>query len=90
MPGECPFPGQREKYRKVYERYEPADAAYLSKHRGHLNVRAAGRNETDSRAGEFLDCLGTSLQTERCRSADVPANFSRDPQKSLGKAIANL
>lgn len=28
--------GALEKYRKVYERFEPADARYLSNHRGHL------------------------------------------------------
>ena len=30
------FVAALEKYRKVYERFEPADARYLSNHRGHL------------------------------------------------------
>jgi 5,10-methylenetetrahydromethanopterin reductase len=36
--GEGPFPfaAELEAYRKVYEKYEPADARYLSNHRGHL------------------------------------------------------
>lgn len=36
VPGEFPFPKQLEEYRKVYQKYEPADARYLSNHRGHL------------------------------------------------------
>ena len=36
MSGAFPFPDELEQYRKVYERYEPADARYLSNHRGHL------------------------------------------------------
>lgn len=36
VPGEFPFPAQLEAYRKVYEKYEPADARYLSNHRGHM------------------------------------------------------
>jgi 5,10-methylenetetrahydromethanopterin reductase len=31
-----PFPDELEAYRKVYMRYEPADARYLTNHRGHL------------------------------------------------------
>src|SRR3984885_5936008 len=31
-----PFKAELEAYRKVYEKYEPADARYLSNHRGHL------------------------------------------------------
>ena len=31
-----PFEAELEAYRKVYEKYEPADARYLSNHRGHL------------------------------------------------------
>ncbi len=31
-----PFQAQLDAYRKVYERYQPADARYLSNHRGHL------------------------------------------------------
>ena len=31
-----PFQAQLDAYRKVYEKYEPADARYLSNHRGHL------------------------------------------------------
>jgi 5,10-methylenetetrahydromethanopterin reductase len=27
-----------ERYRQIYEKYEPADARYLSNHRGHLMV----------------------------------------------------
>ena len=34
--GQFPFPDALEAYRKVYEKYEPADARYLSNHRGHL------------------------------------------------------
>ncbi len=38
VPQEGPFPFQAEleAYRKVYQQYEPADARYLSNHRGHL------------------------------------------------------
>lgn len=36
IPGFFPFPDELEQYRKVYEQYEPADARYLSNHRGHL------------------------------------------------------
>lgn len=38
MPSDGPFPfaAELEAYRKVYEKYEPADARYLSNHRGHL------------------------------------------------------
>ncbi len=36
FPGEFPFPAELEAYRKVYEKYEPADARYLTNHRGHL------------------------------------------------------
>ena len=37
-PGRGPFPfkAELEAYRKVYEKYEPADARYLNNHRGHL------------------------------------------------------
>jgi 5,10-methylenetetrahydromethanopterin reductase len=31
-----PFKAELEAYRKVYQKYEPADARYLSNHRGHL------------------------------------------------------
>jgi 5,10-methylenetetrahydromethanopterin reductase len=31
-----PFQAQLDAYRKVYETYQPADARYLSNHRGHL------------------------------------------------------
>ena len=31
-----PFQAQLDAYRKVYEKYQPADARYLSNHRGHL------------------------------------------------------
>lgn len=31
-----PFKAQLDAYRKVYDKYEPADARYLSNHRGHL------------------------------------------------------
>ena len=31
-----PFAAELEAYRKVYQNYEPADARYLSNHRGHL------------------------------------------------------
>jgi 5,10-methylenetetrahydromethanopterin reductase len=31
-----PFPEELEAYRKVYQSYQPADARYLSNHRGHL------------------------------------------------------
>lgn len=31
-----PFQAQLDAYRKVYQRYQPADARYLSNHRGHL------------------------------------------------------
>ena len=34
--GTFPFPAQLEEYRKVYQKYEPADARYLSNHRGHM------------------------------------------------------
>lgn len=36
LPGEFPFPAELEAYRKVYQKYEPADARYLNNHRGHL------------------------------------------------------
>lgn len=36
LPGAFPFPELLEQYRRVYQRYEPADARYLSNHRGHL------------------------------------------------------
>ena len=36
IPGKFPFPDALEAYRKVYEKYEPADARYLTNHRGHL------------------------------------------------------
>jgi 5,10-methylenetetrahydromethanopterin reductase len=36
MPGEFPFPDELEAYRKVYNSYEPADARYITNHRGHL------------------------------------------------------
>ena len=36
IPGKFPFPEALEAYRKIYEKYEPADARYLTNHRGHL------------------------------------------------------
>ncbi|TAL03229.1 MAG: LLM class flavin-dependent oxidoreductase [Rhodospirillaceae bacterium] len=36
MSGDFPFRAELEAYRKVYQAYEPADARYLSNHRGHL------------------------------------------------------
>jgi 5,10-methylenetetrahydromethanopterin reductase len=36
MEGPFPFQAELEAYRKVYQQYEPADARYLSNHRGHL------------------------------------------------------
>lgn len=36
MPGEFPFPDALDAYAKVYGSYEPADARYLTNHRGHL------------------------------------------------------
>ncbi len=36
LDGPFPFAAELEAYRKVYEKYEPADARYLSNHRGHL------------------------------------------------------
>ena len=36
VPGAFPFPAELEQYRRVYETYEPADARYLTNHRGHL------------------------------------------------------
>lgn len=47
LPGDFPFPGQLEQYRKVYERYEPADARYLANHRGHtMYLRPEGTHLT--------------------------------------------
>jgi 5,10-methylenetetrahydromethanopterin reductase len=34
--GHFPFPNELEAYRKVYQQYQPADARYLTNHRGHL------------------------------------------------------
>ena len=36
LEGPFPFTAELEAYRKVYQTYEPADARYLSNHRGHL------------------------------------------------------
>jgi len=36
LDGPFPFEAELEAYRKVYQKYEPADARYLSNHRGHL------------------------------------------------------
>ena len=34
--GHFPFPKELDAYRKVYEQYQPADARYMTNHRGHL------------------------------------------------------
>jgi 5,10-methylenetetrahydromethanopterin reductase len=48
MEGPFPFEAELEAYRKVYEKYEPADARYLSNHRGHLMfVRPDERHLSD-------------------------------------------
>ena len=36
LDGPFPFEAELEAHRKVYQKYEPADARYLSNHRGHL------------------------------------------------------
>ena len=36
LDGPFPFEAELEAYRKVYQKYEPADARYLNNHRGHL------------------------------------------------------
>jgi 5,10-methylenetetrahydromethanopterin reductase len=36
IPGEFPFKEPLEAYRKVYQKYEPAEARYMSNHRGHM------------------------------------------------------
>jgi 5,10-methylenetetrahydromethanopterin reductase len=44
-----PFKAELEAYRKVYEKYEPADARYLTNHRGHLMfVRPEEKHLSDS------------------------------------------
>ena len=36
LDGPFPFAAELEAYRKIYTKYEPADARYLNNHRGHL------------------------------------------------------
>ena len=62
VPGEFPFPEQLEDYRKVYARYEPADARYLSNHRGHLMFVRPDETHLNGNVIKALSLTGTKTE----------------------------
>jgi len=54
-----PFKAQLEAYRKVYERYEPADARYLSNHRGHMMIVRPEETHVDADVIRGMTLTGT-------------------------------
>ena len=61
-PGPFPFPDLLEQYRKIYQKYKPEDARYLSNHRGHsMYVRPDETHIT----GELIRTLGLVCSREQ-------------------------
>ena len=63
-----PFQEELAAYRKVYEAYEPADARYLSNHRGHLMYVRPDEKHLNERVIRGLSLTGTKAElVERLR-----------------------
>jgi 5,10-methylenetetrahydromethanopterin reductase len=62
FPGEFPFPAELEAYRKVYQTYEPADARYLTNHRGHLMFVRPEEKHLSAAVIKVLTMTGTKVE----------------------------
>jgi 5,10-methylenetetrahydromethanopterin reductase len=74
VPLEGPFPFEAElgAYRKVYQQYEPADARYLSNHRGHLMFVRPEEKHLSSNVVRGLSFTGTRTElVERARGMEA-------------------
>jgi len=66
--GGFPFTAELEAYRKVYQTYEPADARYLSNHRGHLMFVRPEEKHISANVIRGLSLTGTRTElVERIR-----------------------
>jgi len=66
-----PFKAELEAYRKVYEKYEPADARYLSNHRGHLMFVRPEEKHISANVIRGLSLTGTRSElVERIRGME--------------------
>jgi 5,10-methylenetetrahydromethanopterin reductase len=66
--GPFPFAAELEAYRKVYLKYEPADARYLSNHRGHLMFVRPEEKHITANVIRGLSLTGTRAEVaERIR-----------------------
>jgi 5,10-methylenetetrahydromethanopterin reductase len=67
-----PFKAELEAYRKVYEKYEPADARYLSNHRGHLMFVRPEEKHISANVIRGLSLTGTRAElVERIRGMEA-------------------
>jgi 5,10-methylenetetrahydromethanopterin reductase len=66
--GHFPLPKELEAYRKVYEQYQPADARYLTNHRGHLMFVRPDENHITADVIKMLTLTATKAECiERLR-----------------------
>jgi alkanesulfonate monooxygenase SsuD/methylene tetrahydromethanopterin reductase-like flavin-dependent oxidoreductase (luciferase family) len=67
-----PFKAELEAYRKIYEKYEPADARYLSNHRGHLMFVRPEEKHISANVIRGLSLSGTRSElVERIRGLEA-------------------
>jgi 5,10-methylenetetrahydromethanopterin reductase len=68
LEGPFPFEAELEAYRKVYQKYEPAEARYLSNHRGHLMFVRPEEKHLSANVIRGLSFTGTPSElVERAR-----------------------
>jgi 5,10-methylenetetrahydromethanopterin reductase len=72
LEGPFPFEAELEAYRKVYQQYEPADARYLSNHRGHLMFVRPEEKHLSANVIRGLSFTGTRSElVERARGMEA-------------------
>jgi 5,10-methylenetetrahydromethanopterin reductase len=72
LDGPFPFETELETYRKVYQQYEPADARYLSNHRGHLMFVRPEEKHLSANVIRGLSFTGTRSElVERARGMEA-------------------
>ena len=78
-----PFKEELEDYRKVYEKYEPADARYLSNHRGHLMFVRPEEKHLTANVISGMSLTGTRSElAERLRGMERSATGRSCPTSS--------
>ena len=72
-----PFPDELEAYRKVYEGYTPADARYLSNHRGHLMFVRPDETHVTGPVIKAMSLIGTKAELVERLKAIKALGFSQ-------------